>query len=258
MGRTKVSRVGLQLLRFLPGVFFLGLWELFIYFNPDKLFYYGAPSKIAEAFYDGLLRGRLLVDFFCTFLETLLGFIIGNILGVLLGLSLWFSATIFKIAKPYIVMLGSAPIFALAPLMMIWFGTGMLSKVMMAVLSTVFIALYQAYSGALNANLNHIAYLKSWGAEKKMIFRKIIVPSSMVWVISAFRINIGFALLGAFMGEYISSSAGLGHMIKVQTGLFNISQVLLGVLMLTTIALILNYLVVLIEAPLKRILVKVL
>ncbi len=258
MGRTKVSGIGLQLLRLLPAALFLGLWELFIHYHPDKLFYYGAPSKIAETFYDGLLRGTLVVDFFCTFSETLLGFILGNILGVLLGLSLWFSSTVFKIAKPYIVMLGAAPIFALAPLMMIWFGTGMLSKVMMAVLSTVFIALYQAYSGALNVNPHHIAYLKSWGAGKKMIFRKIIVPSSMVWVISAFRMNIGFALLGAFMGEYISSSAGLGHMIKVQTGLFNIPQVLLGVLMMVVIALMLNAWVVLVENPLKRLLVKVL
>ncbi|WP_373763660.1 ABC transporter permease [Porphyromonas loveana] len=258
MERTQVSGIRLFLLRFLPCIIFLALWELFVYFHPDKLFYYGAPSKIVEAFCDGILRGSLLIDFSYTFIEALLGFIIGNVLGVLMGLLLWFSNTVFKIAKPYIVMLGSAPIFALAPLMMIWFGTGMLSKVMMAVLSTVFIALYQAYSGALNVNPHHVAYLKSWGAEKSMIFRKIIVPSSMVWVISAFRINVGFALLGAFMGEYISSSAGLGHLIKVQTGLFNISQVLLGVIMMVAIALILNALVMLVENPLKKLLVKVL
>lgn len=256
MGRTKISKIRLFILRLLPALIFIGLWELFIYLNPDKQFYYGSPSKIATAFYTNIFEGTLVIDFFYTFTETLLGFIIGNILGILIGLSLWFSNTAFKIAKPYIVILGSAPIFALAPLMMIWFGTGMLSKVMMAVLSTVFIALYQAYSGASNVSPNQISYLISWGADKKMIFRKIIIPSSMVWVISAFRINIGFALLGAFMGEYISSSTGLGHLIKVQTGLFNISQVLLGVIMMAVIALILNFLVVLVEKPLKKMLVK--
>ena len=254
MGRIKVSKIRLFILRLLPALVFIGLWELLVYFNPDKLFYYGSPSKIAIAFYKNIIEGTLITDFFYTFSEALLGFIIGNILGVLMGLSLWFSNTAFKIAKPYILILGSAPIFALAPLMMIWFGTGMLSKVMMAVLSTVFIALYQAYYGASNVNPNHISFLKSWRADKKMIFRKIIVPSSMVWVISAFRINIGFALLGAFIGEYISSRAGLGHLIKVQTGLFNISQILLGVIMMAVIALILNYLVAVVEKPLKKML----
>jgi NitT/TauT family transport system permease protein len=227
-----------------------------MYFNPDKLFYYGAPSKILLSFYQKIVDTTLLVDFGITFTETILGFMLGNILGVLIGLALWFSNTLFKIAKPYILILGSAPIFALAPLIMIWFGTGMLSKVVMSILSTIFIALYQAYSGASEVNPNHIAYLKSWKADKLMIFRKIIVPSSMVWVMSAFRINVGFALLGAFIGEYISSSVGLGHLIKVQTGLFNISQVLLGVIMLAIIALILNFIVAIIEKPIKKIIVK--
>lgn len=240
----------------MPALIFIGLWELLVYLSPDKLFFYGSPSKIAIAFYNNLFNGTLLVDFFVTFSEASLGFIIGNILGVLIGLSLWFSNSAFKIAKPYILIFGSAPIFALAPLMMIWFGVGMFSKVMMAVLSTVFIALYQAYSGASNVSPAQISFIKSWGAGKQMIFRKIIVPSSMVWVISAFRMNIGFALLGAFIGEYISSRAGLGHLIKVQTGLFNISQVLLGVIMMAVIAIILNYLVALIEKPLKKALVK--
>jgi NitT/TauT family transport system permease protein len=256
MGRIKISKIKLFALRLLPALLFIALWELYIYINPDKVFYYGTPSKIMLSFYHKMIDGTLLVDFGITFSETVLGFIFGNLLGTAIGLSLWFSNTAFKIAKPYILILGSAPIFALAPLMMIWFGTGMLSKVVMSILSTIFIALLQAYSGAADVSPAYIAYLKSWKADKIMIFRKIIVPSSMVWVISAFRINVGFALLGAFIGEYISSSAGLGHLIKVQTGLFNISHVLLGVIMLVIIALILNYIVAIIEKPFKKLIVK--
>ena len=179
----------------------------------------------------------------------------GNLIGTTIGLGLWFSKTIFNMAKPYIIALGSAPIFALAPLMILWFGTGIFSKVMMATLSTVFIALFQAYSGALAVNKDYIKLLQSFNATKRQVFTKIIVPSSIVWVISAFKINVGFALLGAFIGEYISSNAGLGHLILVASGLFNISLVLTGVLLMIIIALLFNVIITKIELPLKKLII---
>lgn len=220
------------------------------------IFFFGIPSKIASYIFYKTLDGSLLYDFVLTFVETVVGFIAGNILGTLLGLSLWFSKKVFEIAKPYIIALGSAPIFALAPLMIIWFGTGIFSKIMMATLSTLFVAMFQAYSGASDVNKDYITLLNTFKANKNQVFRKLIVPSSVVWVISAFKMNVGFALLGAFIGEYISSNAGLGHLILVASGLFDISLVLVGVLMMVLIALILNYFILKIEMPLKKIIVK--
>jgi NitT/TauT family transport system permease protein len=241
--------------KLLPGIIFILLWELYIGYKGSK-FYYGLPSEIFDYLINKTIDGSLLYDTSLTLTETIIGFIVGNILGVVIGLSLWFSKTVFNISKPYIVALGSAPIFALAPLMIIWFGTGIFSKIMMATLSTLFIALFQAYSGASEVNPDYIKLLKVYKAPRMQIFRKIIVPSSVVWVISAFKINVGFALLGAFIGEYISSSAGLGHLILVASGLFDISLVLTGVFMMIVIAVLLNFLVGKIEKPLKKVIVK--
>ncbi|NTW88536.1 MAG: ABC transporter permease [Desulfobulbaceae bacterium] len=243
-------------LRPVPLVVFVLSWELLVRGNEQLIFFFGQPSKIAEYCFAKILDGSLPTDFSITFIEAALGFVIGNVFGTVCGLALWYSNTAFRIARPYIIALGSAPIFAFAPLLIIWFGTGVLSKVMIASLSTVFIALLQSYTGAADVSDDHLRLMKTFGATKNQMFRKVVAPSSIVWVMSAFRMNVGFAILGAFIGEYISSSYGLGHLILVASGLFDISLVLCGILMLVLIALILTWAVGKIEMPLKQFVVK--
>jgi NitT/TauT family transport system permease protein len=235
---------------------FLLFWELIVRGDRQLVFFFGLPSKIGSYLIWKTLDGSLLTDFTITFIEAVAGFIIGNILGTLVGLSLWYSKIAFAIARPYIIVLGSAPVFALAPILIIWFGTGMFCKIMIAALSTFFIALSQAYTGASEVSGDYLRLMQSFSATKNQTFRKIIAPSSLVWVISAFRINVGFALLGAFIGEFISSEKGLGHLILVAGGLTDMSLVLCGVLLLSCIALFLNYVVTKLELPLKHLIVK--
>lgn len=238
--------------RLLPLVIFLVIWEVLVHDNSTASFYYGSPLKIARAFWIKTLDGSLWYDTLITTFETIMGFIIGNVLGASIGLLLWFSRPIFNISKPYIIALGSAPIFALSPLLVIWFGIGIPAKIVISVLSTFFVALLQAYNGAANVDERYVEYFKAYKSSKWFTFKKLILPSSLTWVISAFKLNTGFALLGAFIGEYISSNAGLGHMIVINSGLFNIPNVLLGVLMMSTIALLLNKVVDIFEKPLRR------
>lgn len=169
-----------------------------------------------------------------------------------IGLGLWYSKLAFVMARPYVIGLGSAPIFAFAPLLIIWFGTGMFSKVMVAALSTVFVALMQSYTGASEVSNDYLRLMRTFGATQGQTFRKVVAPSSIVWVLSAFRLNVGFAILGAFIGEFISSSSGLGHLILVASGLFDISLMLCGVVLLSGLAFVLYFLVGQLEPRLKR------
>jgi NitT/TauT family transport system permease protein len=246
----------LKILQTLPLVLFLLIWELLVRGNSALIFYFGQPTKIASYFYLRTTDGSLILDFAITFAEALAGFVIGNLVGTLIGLGLWYSKSAFTISKPYIIALGSAPIFALAPLLVIWFGTGILSKIMIASLSTVFVALFQAYTGASEVSNDYLKLMQTFGANKHQTFRKVVAPSAVVWVISAFKMNVGFALLGAFIGEFISSERGLGHLILVASGLFDISLVLCGVILLVVIALLFNIVIVRIESPLKRLIVR--
>lgn len=245
-----------RLLRPLPLLAFVLGWELLVRGNDRLVFFFGQPSKVFGYLWTRTVDGSLPVDFATTFAEAAIGFVIGNVVGTAIGLGLWFSKSAFQIARPYIIALGSAPIFALAPLLIVWFGTGMLSKVMIAALSTVFVALLQSYTGAAEVSNDYLRLMKTFNATKNQTFRKVVAPAAIVWVMSAFKINTGFAILGAFIGEFISSNRGLGHLILVASGLFDISLVLCGVLLLVCIALLLTWLVGMLEAPLKHLTVK--
>jgi NitT/TauT family transport system permease protein len=120
----------------------------------------------------------------------------------------------------------------------------------------MFVALFQAYSGASEVDPQYLKLMQSFRATKMQTFRKVIAPAAIVWVMAAFRMNIGFAILGAFLGEFISSSQGLGHLIVVSSGLFDISLVLCAVFSLVGMALMLTYLLSHVEKPVKHLIVK--
>ncbi len=246
----------LRLLQLIPLVVFLVFWETAVRLNEKLIFFFGSPTKVASYMWTNISNGRLITDTSVTLLEAVSGFLIGNIIGTAAGLALWYSRTAFLVARPYVIALGSAPIFALAPLVIIWFGTGILSKIMIAAFSTVFIALSQSYTGANEVQSQYLRLMQALGATKHQTFRKLIAPSALVWVISAFKLNVGFALLGAIIGEFISSNEGLGHLILVASGLFDISLVLCGITMLILIALVLNTVIAQIEKPLLHVVAK--
>lgn len=242
----------LLILQILPLIIFLLTWEFSVRYDKELIFFFGMPSKIISYLVSKVFDGSLLLDILCTSAEAIGGFILGNLLGIILGLSFWYSKTAAEIARPYIIALSAAPVFALAPIFIIWFGTGILSKVMIATFSTVFLALFQAYTGARQVPREYTELMQTFRANKNQIFRKVITPSAIVWVISAFKMNVGMALLGAFIGEFISSERGLGHLIMVASGLFDISLVFAGITCLMIIALLLTSLVSHLEVPLKH------
>lgn len=241
----------LRILRVIPLVVVLLTWASAVQLQPGVAFFIGSPVKVAKYFVERIVDLSLPLDVATTLAEALLGFVLGSVVGTAVGLILWYSNTAFKISRPYVIALGSAPVIALAPLVIIWFGTGLFSKVMTAAFSTVFVALLQAYTGASEVQRDFLRLFASFHATTSQVFRKLIAPAALSWVIAGLRLNIGFALLGAFVGEFISSSRGLGHLILVASGLFNISLVLVGVASFVCIALLLNWLLSLSEAPLR-------
>jgi NitT/TauT family transport system permease protein len=240
-----------QLLRIaqviVPGISFLLFWQFYVGNDPHLRFLYGSPSLVLKKLIHDIPQGGLLWDVTVTAEEAFLGFLLGCSVGTLLGLILWSSTNIARVAKPYIIILGAIPIFAIAPMTIIWFGTELFSKVMIAALSTVLVSLVQAYEGARNVDPDLIALMKTFGANKLQIYRKVIMPATLVWVIASLKLNIGFALLGAFIGEFISSEAGLGHYILRGSGLYDVPQALAGVVCLIILSLLMSLIIGLLE-----------
>jgi len=129
----------------------------------------------------------------------------------------------------------------------IWFGTEMLSKVVIVAFSCVVVSLTTSYKGAMRTDPDLINLLRSFNAGRGTIFFKLVVPSAMLWVLSGLRLNVGFALVGAIVGEYISSDAGVGHMILLGSSNFGMNIVLAGIVLVMLMMLCFNALVAFLE-----------
>ena len=198
------------------------------------------------------LSGEIVVDAGVTVFEALCGFALGTVLGTAAGLSLWYWPRAANIGNPYIVAVSAIPPFALAPLVIVWFGIGIFAKVMVAALATIFVAVVQTYHGARTADDRHLRLIRILGGTRRHEFTKVVVPAALQSVVSSMRLNTGFALTGAFVGEYISAERGLGYFIVRSASLYDMSRVLAGCLILMLSALALNALVTQVESRLFR------
>jgi NitT/TauT family transport system permease protein len=230
------ERVKTFLLQTLLIVTITAIWELAVQLGYVNGFLMGSPSAIFSVGTAMFNNGQLTNDISATIFATIVGFIIGSVLGSVFGLLMWYSKLLAKIVDPFIVALNGVPKIALAPMIVIWFGTDIFSKIVLAVISTFMVALLSAYQATHQIDDSQINLMKTFGATKSQVFSKIIVPSSLPWIISAFRINIGLALVSVVSGEFISSDKGLGHMIFVEGNLFNLPAVWVGVIMLVMVA----------------------
>ena len=227
-----------SVLLFVPAIAGLLLWQLSVGFSPQRAFLMGSPLGILKECTHLVQTGELFKHGAITATEALVGFVGGSVIGTICGLSFWTSKTLRAVARPYLVALGAVPVFALGPVLIFWFGTGIWSKVVLSFLSTLVIAVAQAYAGAADADPNLLRLTKVFGGSKAQQFWKIIVPSAAIWVLAGVRLNIGMALLGAFIGEFIASREGLGHLIIVAEGLYDIDQVWAGIVGIVAIALV--------------------
>jgi len=241
-----------SILQILPGLAGVLLWQTIVYGVPRYEFFVGSPLGIIREF--GVLwkEENLPIHAMVTTLEAILGFIAGCSIGTVVGLAMWGSQRAYEVSRPYLIALGSVPVFAFGPVLIFWFGTGMWSKIVLGFLSTFVIAVVQAHTGASEADANLLRVVKAFGGTQRQAFFKIIVPSATIWVLSGIRLNIGMALLGAFIGEFISSRMGLGHLIIVAEGLYNVNQIWVGTICIVAIAILFHASTIPIERWAKR------
>jgi NitT/TauT family transport system permease protein len=235
------------LLQALAVVSFFALWEIGVRMGWISAFLVGSPVGILAVAMKMIASGELLSDTWFTLFEAILGFVIGTIAGSLLGLALWYSVFVARLVEPFVVAINSVPKIALAPIVVLWFGTGLVSKVALSVSLTAIVALIAAYQAAKDADVDLQSLLISMGADKHQVFFKAVVPSTLPSIIATFRINIGFGLVGAVVGEFISSQAGLGHMIYTASSFYDLNTVWVGLFTLMIIGFLLYHVIDLIE-----------
>ncbi len=218
----------------------LGLWELAAIANPDWQFFIASPRLVFNALAHMCMTADLYLDTLVTGGEALAGLLAGTSLGAASGLLLWYSPFVGRVATPLIIAIGAFPVLALAPLMILWFGIGIGMKIALAIFSTYFLAFTQAFRGAHLVNSQYLDFLQGMRASRRQLFTKVIVPGSLEWVFNSMRVNVGLALLGAFIGEFIASNAGLGHRILRASSLYDVPNALGSSLCIVLLSLILD------------------
>jgi len=213
-------------------------WELLTRLKIVDPYYFSNPTTIVNTAYVAATQGTLYVDIGYTSAATIVGFLIGITSGALLGLSTWWSHVYGRVSEPYLVTFNAIPKLALAPILIIIFGIGFQSKVALAVALTIVPAALAAYGGVKSVDRDLETLLFSLGASRIQVFAKVVVPWAMPWIVSSLRVNIGLALAGAIVGEFIASRYGIGRMILYAGQIMDINLVWVGVVVLSILALV--------------------
>ncbi len=233
-------------------VLLLGAWELVTALGWVDPFLMSSPSRIGTTIASLYRDGTLFYHIGVTLWETLAGFAIAVALGFSVALLLWWSERLRKVLEPYIVVINALPKIALGPLIIVWFGTGSEAIVFMTVLVGLIVAIMHMLSAFIGTDENKLLLMRSMGANKWQILRKLVLPASYPSVIAMLKINVGMAWIGSIMGEYIVSRAGLGYLIVYGGQVFKLDLVMSATFLLCVLAAGMYFLVVLLEKVLVK------
>ncbi|MDB5597161.1 MAG: nitrate/sulfonate/bicarbonate transporter permease [Hyphomicrobiales bacterium] len=233
-------------------VAFVGGWEVAARTKFIDPFFWSQPSAIWSTGVIFFQEGEAFTDIAFTFRSTLLGFFIGTTGGALLGMSFWWSSNYARIMQPYIICLESLPKLALAPLIILVFGMGLSSKVAIATALTLVVSTLTAYAGVKAVDHDQERLFYSLGASRWQVFTKLVAPSCTPWIISILRVNIGLALTGAIVGEFVSSQHGLGRTIIYAGQTYEIPLVWVAVFVLSALSMVMYVAVAYLEKVLRK------
>src|SRR5262245_36499947 len=247
--RRALSRERITVWAIQCGIFavFIASWELAVRYGFVREILIGQPSRIGGFLERMALDGSLFRHSWITIFETLSGVILGILGGAACGLLLWWSKTAERVLDPIMVILNSLPKIALTPIFLLWFGVGVTMKFAL-VFSTVFVVAFLTAVAGINETDKELMQLTSaLGGSRWQIFRNVVVPSSVPWLISAMKLGIGFGLTGAVVGEFVAANQGIGYLLLYGAQIYDMSLVWAGIVVLIVVAIAMYMCVVLIE-----------
>ena len=242
------QRVTLTQLALLVGL--LGFWELASGRLFD-VFWVSRPSLIVEYLWD-FARKDFAKHLYFTMTATGVGFALGAVGGLVAGIFLSRSAFMAAVLDPFLVAINGIPRVALAPLFVVWFGIGLMPKIVLVFTLVFFVMFYNTYSGIRAVEKSYVDLAWVMGAGDRDIFRKVVLPAATPYIFLGLKLSIPYALIGAIIGEFVASSAGLGWKIQVETSQYNTTGTMAGLVILMAIVTAMNALFTLFERRMLR------
>ena len=250
-----MPRLLLLTLQALVAVVFLGVWHIAatttLFGDPKTVqFFFSTPLAVALRVVKWFAEGTIWFHLWITCLEASLAFVIGSVAGVLLGF--WFARKplLAAVFDPYIKAANALPRVVLAPIFALWLGLGIWSKVALGFTLVFFIVFFNVYQGVKEVSPTVLANARMLGMSERQLLRHVYLPSALSWMFSSLHTSVGFAVVGAVVGEYLGAAAGLGYIIQQAEGVFDVTGVFAGMAVLTMFVLLIDWGVSLIEARL--------
>jgi NitT/TauT family transport system permease protein len=220
-------------------VLFLAVWELvgnvYQWINP---LFMSAPSLILKAAIELFRSGEIWNDLYVSGVEFFWGFILSVVVGIPFGIAVgWYKRAAY-IFDPFVNAMNATPRVALLPLIIIWLGIGILSKVGIIFLGSVFPLMINTRDGVKTSPINLLNAAKSFGASQWQIFGSVVLPSTLPFILTGLRLAVGRALIGVFVGELYAATAGIGFMVTVAGATFQTDKVFVGILIFIIVGLI--------------------
>jgi NitT/TauT family transport system permease protein len=228
------------LLRILLIVAVLSVWEALVWALSVPQFILPAPSSISMALYRGFASSLYIDHLWITLAETLIGFALGTLLAFALGIAVALSRRTEYFLYPFIVMFQAMPKVALAPLIIIWFGLGLTSKVVSAALVAFFPLMVNTIVGLRSADEDRINLMRSLAASRGQIFWMLQLPNALPYIFAGLEIAMIFALIGAIVAEFVGAQSGLGMLMQSMNFTMDVAGQFSVLLILSAMGLLLN------------------
>ena len=247
-----MKRTRLIALQVLVAVIALAIWHVFstYKFGGRYLldpFFFSTPLKVIERTINDFITGIIWYHLGITLLETILAFVLGAGGGVLIGF--WFARRelVAAVFDPYLKGFNALPRVVLAPIFALWFGLGIWSKVVLGFTLVFFVVFFNVYQGVKEVSPTILANGRMLGMSERQLLRHVYWPSALSWMFSSLHTSVGFAVVGAVVGEYLGSAAGLGYRIQQAEGLFDVTGVFSGMLVLAVFVIFIDAVVSVVE-----------
>ncbi|MGE5817539.1 MAG: ABC transporter permease [Deltaproteobacteria bacterium] len=198
------------------------------------------PTSIMWRLYELFASAAIWVHIQVTLTEVIIGFLMGSVLGLAVGLVLGSSRFLSTVFEPYVMAFYGIPRIALAPIFIIVLGIGIWSKVAVVFIQVFFMLFINAYAGVREINQEYVQLARIMGANKRLILRKIVIPSTMPFIMLGLRSAVPYAVIGAVVGEFIAASKGLGYFINYAGSTFDSAGAFAGIFILLAFIMVAN------------------
>lgn len=207
--------------RLLILLLFLLLWEYATQAGYIDIFFFSSPTAVMKYLYQMILDSSFFRHTGITLLETVVSFLLVTVLGLFIAMLLWYQSSLSEILEPYLVVLNSLPKSALAPLLIVWLGTGSKTIIVAGISVAVFGSIISLYTGFCQVDDELLKLILTLGGTKKDALFKVILPSSVPLILSNMKVNIGLCLVGVIIGEFLAARRGLGYLIIYGSQVFS-------------------------------------